>query len=134
MNMSSANLTVPTKANFVSVAPTFLVDNVGKTAQWYATNLGFMASFVPKSEPYVYASLQRQGVELMLLRMEGYEKQQVSRPGGHWDAYIRMGGIHEFYETVRRQIPIRMELQKQPYGDWEFEICDPNGYVVVFSG
>jgi hypothetical protein len=24
-------------------------------------------------------------------------------------------------------------LRKQPYGDWEFEVRDPNGYVLVFS-
>jgi len=26
-----------------------------------------------------------------------------------------------------------MPLRKQPYGDWEFEVKDPNGYVLVFS-
>lgn len=133
MNVPSASLTVPAKAEFVSAAPTFLVDDVAKTARWYESNLGFVASFVPESEPYVYASLHRQGVELMLLRMEDYQKQPVSRLGGHWDAYVRMKGVREFYESVRQRIPIRMELQKQSYGDWEFEIADPNGYVIVFS-
>jgi hypothetical protein len=27
-----------------------------------------------------------------------------------------------------------MKLKQQPYSDWEFEVCDPNGYVVVFGG
>jgi len=27
-----------------------------------------------------------------------------------------------------------MALLKQPYGDWEFEISDPNGYALVFGG
>ena len=26
-----------------------------------------------------------------------------------------------------------MPLRKQPYGDWEFEVKDPNGCVLVFS-
>ena len=26
-----------------------------------------------------------------------------------------------------------MDLRQQPYGDFEFEIKDPNGYVLVFS-
>jgi len=34
---------------------------------------------------------------------------------------------------VRDRVEILMPLQKQPYGDWEFEIKDPNGYVLVFS-
>jgi uncharacterized glyoxalase superfamily protein PhnB len=116
-----------------SAAPTFLVDDVAATAKWYEKQLGFTASFVPKAPPYVYASLSRDHVEIMLLRLEGYRKPVVQRPTGHWDAYIRMQGVREFYDAVRQTIPIKMELVKQAYGDSEFEIVDPNGYVLVFS-
>jgi hypothetical protein len=34
---------------------------------------------------------------------------------------------------VRGQAFIQTPLRKQPYGDWEFEVRDPNGYVLVFS-
>jgi hypothetical protein len=27
-----------------------------------------------------------------------------------------------------------MLLKQQRYGDWEFEVRDPNGYVLVFGG
>ena len=37
----------------------------------------------------------------------------------------------EFYETVGKATPIQTELKKQSYGDTEFEIKDPNGYVLV---
>ncbi len=26
------------------------------------------------------------------------------------------------------------ELRKQSYGDWEFEVRDPNGYILMFGG
>jgi hypothetical protein len=26
-----------------------------------------------------------------------------------------------------------MPLRKKDYGDWEFEVKDPNGYILVFS-
>jgi uncharacterized glyoxalase superfamily protein PhnB len=116
-----------------SAAPTFLVGDVATTAAWYEKQLGFTASFAPKAPPYAYASLSRDRVEIMLLRLEGYRKPVVQRPTGHWDAYIRMQGVREFYDAVRQTIPIKMELVKQPYGDSEFEIVDPNGYVLVFS-
>jgi hypothetical protein len=32
------------------------------------------------------------------------------------------------YETF-----VEMPLKRQPYGDWEFEVRDPNGYVLVFG-
>ena len=76
-------------STLICAAPTFLVPDVASTAQWYEANLGFQPSFHPKSEPYVYASLRRDGVEIMLLRLEGYLKLKVERAGGVWDAYVR---------------------------------------------
>jgi catechol 2,3-dioxygenase-like lactoylglutathione lyase family enzyme len=119
--------------NLVSAAPTFLVDDVANTARWYESHLGFVADFFPKTAPYVFASLRRDGVEIMLLRLEGYRKPEVTRPGGLWDAYIRMRGVRALYEEVRRQIPVKSELVTRPYGDTEFEVSDPDGYVLVFS-
>jgi len=29
---------------------------------------------------------------------------------------------------------VQMPLRHQPYGDWEFEVRDLNGYVLVFGG
>lgn len=118
---------------FMIAAPTFLVHDVEATAEWYGKHLGFTASLFPGQPTYVHASLMRDQVEIMLLRLEGYHKPAVERPTGHWDAYIRMQGVREFYDTVRQTTPIKMELTKQSYGDWEFEIVDPNGYVLVFS-
>ena len=66
-----------------------MVPDVGATARWYAEHLGFhMAGAVPAREPYVYASLRRDGVELMLLRLVGYRKPDLAprRPEGVWDA------------------------------------------------
>ncbi|MGH7579306.1 MAG: VOC family protein [Gemmatimonadales bacterium] len=119
-----------------AAVPTFLVADVGGTARWYADHLGFqVAGTFPDREPYAYASLQRDGAEIMLLRMADYRKPDLSdrRPEGLWDAYVRMRGVQAFYERVRDEPFIRMPLKRQPYGDREFEVRDPNGYVLVFS-
>ena len=50
-----------------AAVPTFLASDVASTARWYSDRLGFhTAGTVPKHEPYVYASLQRDGAEIML--------------------------------------------------------------------
>jgi uncharacterized glyoxalase superfamily protein PhnB len=119
-----------------SAVPTFLASDVGGTARWYAEHLGFqIAGTFPDDEPYAYASLQRDHVEIMLLRLSRYVKPDLAaqRPEGLWDAYFRMRGVEEFYETVRGQDFINMPLKQQSYGDWEFEVRDPNGYILVFS-
>jgi hypothetical protein len=45
----------------------------------------------------------------MLLRLDDYRKPEISRPGGCWDAYIRMRGLREFYEQVRAKIAAASE-------------------------
>jgi uncharacterized glyoxalase superfamily protein PhnB len=117
--------------------PTFLTPDVGSTAHWYLENLGFtLAGAFPDQKPYGYASLQRDGAEIMLLRLAGYRKPDLAalRPEGLWDAYIRMRGVQSFYETLGHETFIHMPLKKQFYGDWEFEVRDPNGYILVFGG
>jgi uncharacterized glyoxalase superfamily protein PhnB len=119
-----------------SAAPTFLVADVGSTARWYAEHLGFQtAGFFPGTEPYAYASLQREGVEIMLLALAGYQKPDLTalRAEGLWDAYVRMRGVYAFYQGLEGQPFVTMPLRQQDYGDWEFEVHDPNGYVLVFS-
>jgi uncharacterized glyoxalase superfamily protein PhnB len=44
-----------------------------------------------------------------------------------------MRGVREFYQTVADQEFINMPLKQQRYGDWEFEVRDLNGYILVFS-
>ena len=118
-----------------SAAPTFQVANVDATLRWYETELGFTSYPFPKKPPYVFASVCRDDVEIMFQRIEGYEKPDLyqRRDGGVWDAYIRMKGVGEFYKAVKDKVEIKMSLRKQPYGDWEFEVKDPNGYILVFS-
>jgi uncharacterized glyoxalase superfamily protein PhnB len=125
------------KIQIHSAVPTFLVADVGGTARWYAEHLEFRtAGTFPESEPYAYASLQRDGAEIMLLRLAGYQKPDLARrrPEGSWDAYLRMRGVKALYERVKGHVLIRMPLKKQTYGDWEFEVKDPNGYVIAFGG
>jgi len=120
---------------FRSIAPVFLVPDVGATIQWYQSKLGFWSDPFPSTEPYVFAILFRDHIEIMLQRLENYQKPDnyARRPGGVWDAYIRTSGLKELYEAVKDEVTIVQPLRQQPYGAWEFELRDPNGYVLVFS-
>jgi catechol 2,3-dioxygenase-like lactoylglutathione lyase family enzyme len=120
-----------------SAVPTFLVRDVAATARWYDEELGFeLAGHFPKTEPFVYGSMQRGGAEIMLLNLDEYEKPDLSplRPAGLWDAYIRMDGVQKLYDQVKDREFILRPLKLQPYNNWEFEVRDPNGYILVFGG
>jgi uncharacterized glyoxalase superfamily protein PhnB len=118
-----------------SVAPTFPVADVDVTIRWYETQLGFTSYPFPETPPYVFASVCRDDIEIMFQRVDGYQRPDFyhQRSGEVWDAYIRMAGVQEFYEALKDKIEIKMPLRKQGYGDWEFEVRDPNGYILVFS-
>ena len=121
--------------SYSGVVPCFPVADVGTAILWYQARLGFSSDPFPSTEPYVFAILVRDHIEIMLQRVEGYEKPDLyaRRNGGVWDAYIRMTGVREFYEAVKDNVTIVQPLRQQPYGAWEFEVKDPNGYVLVFS-
>ena len=118
-----------------SIVPVFSVADVGATLNWYQTKLGFWSDPFPAQEPYVFAILFRDNVEIMLQRVEGYQRPDDygSRAGGVWDAYIRSGHVKELYDGIKEEVTIVKPLRHQPYGAWEFEVKDPNGYVLVFS-
>lgn len=71
----------------------------------------------------------------MFQSLRGYEKPDLHqlRDGGVWDAYIRMEGVKELYEAIKDKVEIKLALRRQPYGEWEFEVQDSNGYILVFS-
>jgi uncharacterized glyoxalase superfamily protein PhnB len=121
--------------HFASIVPCFPVADVGATMPWYEQKLGFSTDSFPKSGSPVFAILFRDNIEIMLQRIEGYEKPDLyqRRGGGVWDAYVRTARVKEFYESVRDHVTIVKPLRQQPYGAWEFEVKDPNGYVLVFS-
>jgi predicted enzyme related to lactoylglutathione lyase len=120
---------------FESLAACFPVADISSTITWYEDRLGFTGDPFPDREPYVFAILRRDDIEIFLQRVEGYQKPDLYsiRPGGVWVAYLRVEGVKDLYEEVREGVTIVQPLRRQPYGNWEFEMKDPNGYILVFS-
>lgn len=122
-------------AELRTAEPVFSVADISATIKWYEEQLGFIGDPFPDREPYVFAILRRDDVRIFLQRIVGYEKPHLynKRSGGVWDAYIHVYGIQDLYESVREEATIVQPLRQQPYGNWEFEVKDPNGYILVFS-
>jgi uncharacterized glyoxalase superfamily protein PhnB len=122
-------------AELRSIAACFAVADISETIRWYEEQLGFIGDPFPSAEPYVFAILRRDNIAIMVQRINAYEKPDIyhRRNGGVWDAYIHVEGVRDLYESVREEATIVKPLRQQPYGNWEFEVKDPNGYVLVFS-
>jgi uncharacterized glyoxalase superfamily protein PhnB len=117
--------------------PVFLVNDIAATMYWYSANLGFEADAVPNPPPHAFCILRRDDVVIFLQQLTGYQRPEHyhEREGGVWSAYIRTQGVHLLYDALRSRSDVRViqPLRQQPYGETEFEIQDPNGYVLVFA-
>src|ERR1700752_4503350 len=114
-------------AQMQAANPVFSVADVGQTIAWYQEKLGFICDPFPDKEPFVFALMFRDQIEIMLQRIEGFQKPDLYklRGEGVWDAYIRLQGIKEFFEDLRESVTVIKPLRQQPYGAWEFEVKDP---------
>ena len=117
--------------------PVFLVGDIAATLDWYKRTLGFEGDAVPGDPPHTFAILHRDDVVIFLQQLTGYRRPDHygDREGGVWSAYLRTEGVRALYETVRTLpgVTIVQPLRRQPYGETEFELRDPNGYILVFA-
>jgi uncharacterized glyoxalase superfamily protein PhnB len=114
-----------------STTPVFLVADIAWTMRWYQANLQFDGRAVPESPPHTFGIMTRDDVKIFLQQLEGYEKPDLykKREGGVWHVYVQMEGVREFFETVSKIGDVTMveRLRRQPYGQIEFAIKDPDG-------
>ena len=120
-----------------SATPVFLVSDIAATLQWYRTNLQFEGRAVPDKPPHTFGIMRRDRVEIFLQQLAGYEKPDLYHPrdGGVWHAYVHTDGVRDLYDAVSKRADVGMVygLRRQEYGQIEFAIKDPNGYVLVFA-
>jgi uncharacterized glyoxalase superfamily protein PhnB len=120
-----------------TVTPVFLVGDIAATMRWYREALGFEADPVPKTPPHDFCVLRRDGVEIFLQQLTGYQRPDVyaEREGGVWNAYLHTEDVRALYHAVRARpdVTLIQPLHRQPYRQTEFEVRDPNGYVLVFA-
>lgn len=121
-------------SHFHGLAAVFPVADVGATARWYRDVLGFQFNTFPDSEPFKWASMFDGRTEIMLQVVPGYEKPDLDpRRPGVWNAYLYVTEVDALFERIRDKVKVRRAPCDEPYRMREFEIADPNGYVLVFG-
>lgn len=125
-------ITNPTKPRVTSLAPQFLVDDLGRSIAYYQ-RLGF--SF---GEPWggFYAIGYIDGLELHLKKApKSRAERQHRRDSERLDASAGVDGIEVFYEQcVANGVNILKPLDVTPWGTKDFYIEDPDGNIVCFGG
>ncbi len=120
-----------------ATSPVFLVADVAATLRWYEKHLGFRGGAVPAKPPHNFGIVRRDDVEIMLQRLDGYRKPEEygKREGGAWNVFVRTRNVQQLFEELSAQgeVEILEGLCPQDYGQLQFVIRDPNGYVIVFA-
>ncbi len=101
--------------------------------EWYRGTLAFVADPFPSKPPFEFAILRQGQAELMLRRGS-----PPGRPTGRqydWDVYLRRDGVsfREVFAAFSARGIVTRRLEQMPYGLAEFEITDPDGYVICLS-
>ena len=120
------------------LTPNLMVEDVARTLAFYRETLGFeVLTTLPEQEPFAFAILQRDGVELMFqsrLSLSDNVPALTGVPiGASQTFYIEVTGIRDLYETLRDKVQIVVDFHDTFYGTQEFYFRDINGYVLSFS-
>jgi catechol 2,3-dioxygenase-like lactoylglutathione lyase family enzyme len=113
--------------------PLLRVADVAQTIEWYRGTLGFVGDPFPASPPYKFAILRQGQAELMVRYGSPPAR---AKPGQYdWDVYLRLEGsrFRELFEHFTKRGIVTRRLERMFYGLAEFEITDPDGYVICLS-
>ena len=121
-------------SSYQRAVPVLQVANVETSLGWYVDVLGFTADPFPKSPPYSFAILRREGAEIMLQCSE--DDVREPDPEFRWSVYLRVAAaaVLEVAAAVEKKAQLLRGPERMFYGLVEFEICDPDGYRVCVSG
>jgi uncharacterized glyoxalase superfamily protein PhnB len=119
-------------ASIASAAPQFLVDDLGRSLDFYERRLGFTRDFVYED---FYASVSRDRAVIHLKCAPKLDAERAHRRSGeHLDAFLTVVGVEELHaELARRGAPIAAPLERKPWGTRDFTVEDPDGYLLCFS-
>jgi len=113
--------------------PVLRVADVARSMEWYRGTLAFVGDPFPPTPPFEFAILRQGQVELMLRR--GSPPARAKPRQYDWDVYLRREGerFREVFAAFSARGIVTRRLERMPYELAEFEITDPDGYVICLS-
>jgi catechol 2,3-dioxygenase-like lactoylglutathione lyase family enzyme len=114
------------------IAPQFLVDDLGRSIEYYCRRLGFELDF--NYEDF-YASVSRDGCAIHLKAAPKTEADRAHRKQhDHLDAYIAVRNAAALHDDLRsRGAIVTKPLEERPWSCRDFYVEDPDGYILCFS-
>jgi len=117
------------KELFSHAATVLAVANVGESLDYYENKLGFKCNF-KWNDPADYAVLKRGEISIHLTKSDSAEYISKNRTS----IYIFVHDIDAVYrEFSEKKISINTPIGNREYGMREFDVRDPDGYIMGFG-
>ena len=113
-------------------APLLLVDDLNRAVSFYSEKLGFTCQFVYDG---FYAAVARdQSVIHLKCAPKTVADRAHRQQNSHLDVYIEVDDAAMLHtEFTDRHTPISQPLARQAWQTVDFQVTDPDGYVLCFS-
>ncbi|HKV04739.1 MAG TPA: VOC family protein [Candidatus Acidoferrales bacterium] len=112
---------------FTGLTPMLWVDDLNASVAFYREILGFECL----NRTDGWASLQRDGVELMLSLPNQHEP--YDRPVFSGSFYFRVDDATELWTRLKERVRVVYPMEDFEYGMREFAIRDLSGYILQFG-
>ena len=120
------------------LTPNLITNDIDRALTFYRDVLGFeVVVTVPEQPPLLFVWLKRDDVSVFVNDSKAVHEETpvgslvVGQSGVA--LFIHMQGIADLWETLRTKTHVVMPLKDQWYGQTEFSITDPDGYVITFA-
>ena len=114
---------------FKSLHPILWTENLDETIGFYLHILGF--SLNERNDDWQWASLQKEGIEIMISKPNQHEK--LSGIGFSGSFYFNVENVDDLWEDLKMKANICYEIETFEWGMREFAVYDNNGYILQFA-
>jgi uncharacterized glyoxalase superfamily protein PhnB len=112
------------------ITPVLLVSSMERSVQFYTQVLGFEVCWRAPDDGDGESCMLEIGDASVLLSTGSHLGDSPKFSG---TLYFDTVGVAEFYKTVKDKVDLVWPLEKMGYGQTEFGLRDPDGYVLAFA-
>ena len=125
---------------FSTQTPNLVVADIARSLTFYRDVLGFsVVTSVPDAAPFAFVMLSRDNLMVFLnsvasVREDPAYSKLADNVGQSGVAmYFDVKGVRELYDAIKGKVKVIAPLERKFYGVTEFNIADPDGYLITFA-
>ncbi len=116
------------------LVPSLMVRDLDETLDFYVEKLGFeVTGCYPETGEPIWAEAGRDGICLQFFSADAAPEGFPSRPALTGTLYIYPASVLKLAAELRGRVLFEWGPEVMDYGQREFAVCDPDGYILAFA-